>query len=220
MNILPALSITFHGYWHIGSGYGGGARCDRLMRKDPDGLPLLPGRTLHGHLRESTQTLEDMKWVATGTTDRLFGEMSPGGARVVAKICAPGRLVVDNGVLPEPEGAWLQSRDDERKRLYRVLRSTAIDDDGLAAENTLRAIEICVPLTLHAPVQLLDAGNDCGAADIETLRTACRLISRIGMGRHRGLGRCSVMLPRVDACVSAAAASGVAAASTAGTEES
>jgi hypothetical protein len=198
MSTSLSFSILFHGYWHIGSGYGGGARCDDLMRKDRHGLPLLPGRTLHGHLREATQTLEDMKQVLPGTTERVFGEWpqepDQDPETIRSRACKPGCLIVDNGVLPASEADWLRMHDAERKRLYRILRNTAIDNNGVARNNTLRTAEVCVPVTLQASVQLLEDGKCDAARVIETLRTACRLICRIGMGRHRGLGRCTITL--------------------------
>ncbi len=228
MNRHLMLSLRFLSYWHVGAGYGAGARCDDLMRKDRDGLPLMPGRTLHGHLRDATQTLEDMGWVDAGTTDELFGETAESLSRRLdrnssrtalpnpgpdgANECAPGRLVVDNGFLPCEEAAWLREHAAERTRLYRIMRNTALTDAGVADENTLRAVEVCVPLTLHAPVRLLDDKNSAG--DLKVVRTACRLIRRIGMGRHRGLGRCMVEFAETDAGATAPVTGGAGLATT------
>jgi CRISPR/Cas system CMR subunit Cmr4 (Cas7 group RAMP superfamily) len=42
------LKIDLRGYWHPGSGRGGGVVMDAMAHRDSTGLPVLPGRHLKG----------------------------------------------------------------------------------------------------------------------------------------------------------------------------
>lgn len=49
--------ITFHTYWHCGSGLASGADADLLVIKDKDGLPYVPGKTIKGLIKEAVDLL-------------------------------------------------------------------------------------------------------------------------------------------------------------------
>lgn len=180
------IQIELFSYWHAGSGTGQGSNLDAVIIKDSAGLPYLPGRTLKGLLREGLQTCEDAGHIAAKTTERLCGR--PGDLDA----SAPGLLFVSNARLPEEERIWLASEDGatHRAALYDRFASTKLTDEGIAENKTLRTVELCVPLTLTAEVQLDEANSD----DWEALQKACSLIRCLGSHRNRGLGRCQFTL--------------------------
>ncbi len=49
--------IQFYGYWHVGSGLSASTYADAVVMKDPDDLPIIPGKTLKGLLREAAHTI-------------------------------------------------------------------------------------------------------------------------------------------------------------------
>ena len=65
--------------WHVGSGTGRPGSVDRLIARDPDGLPYIPAKTLTGIWRDALERLttalddgeETGQWSAW--TDVLFG---------------------------------------------------------------------------------------------------------------------------------------------------
>lgn len=190
MTYNPAiLEIELLSYWHAGSGFGRGADADALVLKDPDSLPYLPGRTVKGLLREAMQCCEDSGAVPPGTTAGLFGAPAKEGHYTGS---VPGKLTFGNARMKEAERAWLSSPEGAKVRdaLFDTVSSTSIDSTtGTAESQTLRTIELCVPLTLEAEI-----GNIPGDDAFTCLARAASLLRALGSHRTRGLGRCSCTL--------------------------
>lgn len=211
---MISLELVFevHGYWHVGTGRGGGASADAVVSRDDAGLPCIPGRQVKGLLREAVETAE-----AAGvlTHDPLysftwFGSHIDGAARGrtpspesrVSDLesfrfrTEPGSLVVSTasvGANRADVNAWRQwARTDEARpkvrEMFRAFASTKVDDAGVADEKTLRSIEVVVPMTLCAEVTGPD--GDWGAL----LARALPLLDGVGGHRNRGLGRVTVTL--------------------------
>jgi len=158
--------ITFYTYWHCGSGLSGGSSSDAEVLKDDENLPFVPGKTLKGHLREAAELLGDSEFVS-----KCFGEADD----------KPGRCRFDDATLP------ISMKKNESKYLYHRLSATKIDPESGTAENdTLRSIEAVVPLTLYGSIAGLE--DD----EVEKMISAMKLVKRIGLRRHRGLGRCDI----------------------------
>ena len=51
------LELDLSSYWHIGSGKGADAVADAVVLKDEAGLPVVPGRTLKGLLRDCMENV-------------------------------------------------------------------------------------------------------------------------------------------------------------------
>ncbi len=185
------LTFRLLGYWHMGSGLGEGPNLDAVVIKTPGKLPFIPGRTVKGLLREGTLVAEEAGALPPGTTDRLFG----GGDRGDRFGTIPGELSFSSAGLGAGMEVWAEAEKNEKQRqlLYRSLASTALSSRGLAADNTLRRIEVAIPLTLLAEAT--------GPKDdwISTLQTAARLVRQLGSHRHRGLGRVEISVEEVPA---------------------
>jgi len=174
-------TIEFFSYWQCGSGLAAGADVDALAIKDEDGLPYVPGRTVKGLLHDAAVTLsglgalENENFIADvfGTS----GDEDGHGKRSLASfsnaaITGPVRKSIIDGKLAGG--------------LYASVASTAIDNDGIAKDHTLRKIQVVVPCAVR--------GKIYGVSDTyeNDLRSCMAMVKRMGTGRSRGLGRCEI----------------------------
>lgn len=195
------LSFDIRSYWHAGTGRGSGSHLDAIVQRDAYSLPVLPGRTVKGLLRDAVMQAENLGWlsklpsprsIAVSPADFLFGQMPAGDEEVSEH--RPGLLRTGSAALPAGMAAWL--REDAqaayRAKLFRELHSTAIDEvTGTAVDKSLRGIEVCIPLTLEAPLSVL---HETDWPWTECIGMALPLLRYIGSKRNRGLGRVSVTL--------------------------
>ena len=189
------ITFRFLSYWHAGTGRGEGARLDAVVARDADGLPLLPGRSVKGLMREGVQLLEDGGHVPGGTTARLFGAAADEHGRRFDS--SPGELRFSDAVLNDPSVKQLSAED--RRGLFDEVASTRIAENGLADDETLRRIEVAVPLTLEAVAESETTNNW-----IQVLQLAAPLVRAAGSGRHRGFGRVAVIVAPAASAVSVA----------------
>lgn len=177
-------------YWHAGAGHGAGRFLDASVKRTPAGLPVLPGRTVKGLLRDALRQCEEFGHLKEGTTKDLFGS-EIGTDRFETEA---GTLQFGNAELPDGWEEYAQTEEGQKilSGFFDDLASTAIDEDGQAEEGSLRRIEVAIPLELHATWQSTDPER-IGEAK-EALKTACGLVRRLGVSRNRGLGRVRVYL--------------------------
>lgn len=192
------LKIEILSYWHPGTGRGQGGHLDAVTHRNGRGLPCLPGRTVKGLLRDAVHRWESFGgYSSVGQakptfTEQLFGPFGTEGVKTW-----PGLLRFSDANLTEAETAHLTNQPKLLEELYRDHSTTAIDhDSGTAKERHLRGIELVVPLTLHAKVDLVP-GAAC--RDLETrwhelLASALPMVRAVGAHRSRGLGRAIVTL--------------------------
>ncbi len=186
------LYIDIRHYWHAGGGRGAGAVLDAVVHRDPNGLPLLPGRHLKGLLRDALTRAEAWEWegFASGTAEQLFGRPADGN-----QPSEPGALRVTDATLPGDVAAWLASDNNDKggkcylPYLFRSLYATAIDhESGTARDKSLRGIEVTVPLTLSARITPVP-GREPPEGWPGLLAAVLPLIDAVGAHRSRGLGR-------------------------------
>lgn len=171
-------TIEIFNYWHCGSGLSRGADTDALVIKDKNNLPFVPGKTIKGLMREAA---EDYIYLA-GEKDKedlfktLFGET---GNR--------SETHFGNAVLSKAEENWIIS-NKAQKHLYSTIARTAIGEDGIAKEHSLRSMEVTVPCTLHGEIVNAPEGA------VVLLKQAVGMIKNLGSNRYHGLGRCIVKI--------------------------
>ena len=184
MKILP-LTIEFLSYWHAGSGNSGTGDVDAAINRDSHGLPYIPGRTLKGLFRDATELRA--AWIADSPqAKRLFG--SEGG-----EPHAPaGILHFADAGLPTEFVRWVSGfgRQAILGGLVETIASTALEDTGIAREHSLRKIEYAIPMELHSTITWESCEEDQIWA--HALASSAKLIRRLGLGRHRGFGRCTI----------------------------
>lgn len=191
------LVLRFHSFWHIGTGRGTGAAVDAATHRDQDGLPCVPGRHIKGLLRDALERAQAWGW--GGHEDgsalaHMFGQRAE--QPFVGDAPISGALHISDARLPGDLCAWLRMDEQRARRaaLFRVLMSTAIDENsGAAKDRSLRGIEVVVPLELRASIATVP-GHTVPFDWVHRLRDVLPLIPAIGAHRNRGLGRVTMSL--------------------------
>jgi CRISPR/Cas system CSM-associated protein Csm3 (group 7 of RAMP superfamily) len=169
--------IEFFTDWHCGSGLSSGADLDLLVIKDKDRLPFVPGKTIKGLVREAAEEILKFRKQPLDEIKNVFGEEGK----------SQGRTFFTNAALPEDMRKAI-IKDNLQEYLYRSVASTAIDDNGIAKEHSLRKMQVTVPCTLVG--EILDVPEDF----VASIENGLKFIKRLGQNRNRGLGRCSFQL--------------------------
>ncbi len=174
-------SITFHSQWHCGSGESKGADLDALVIKDRDGLPYIPGKTIKGIVKDAFMDLVEAGYIAgKGSINRLFGMSPTKGTRGESSLTFFDNANLKNGVRTQIIEGGLTAH------LYDKVTRTAIDETGVAKDMSLRSMEVTVSMQLIG--QILNVDD----SDLANVVSAIKMLKRIGGGRTRGLGRCTV----------------------------
>lgn len=182
------LKLDIQSYWHAGSGMSGGAYADQLAIKDVNGLPYYPGRSLKGVLKDAFITAQHAEWFNT-TTDvvgLLFGSEGPDGQGVIQ---------ISNAELATTESQYFRQHPDAIKHLFEVKQSTSIErETGTAKHESLRSIELCIPMSLYADIQFdysqlsAELVNQLQTDTQNWIQKVCPLIWNIGSQKQKGLG--------------------------------
>jgi len=182
------LSWEFLSFWQSSSGKGEHARLDTQTARDPQGLPVLPGRTIKGLFREAAQQLALWGHMDQNAVDLLFGRADDTASSTGTE---NGLLVFDSAYVSRELAAAYAKEEVTKEMLYRDIAQTAIDrETGRALDHSLRRIEVVVPLTLYSNVSLISASGP--ALDAATLSKIAREVRYAGSLRKRGLGRVEV----------------------------
>jgi CRISPR/Cas system CSM-associated protein Csm3 (group 7 of RAMP superfamily) len=180
--------IAFFSYWHASSGLAGSTYADLLVNKTREGLPYIPGKTLKGLLRDAAESIRLLGsgLISDAFVVDVFGQ-HPKKDEKGNEIESPtleGKAFFTNATLSANLSSNIQAY--EKKFLFDVLASTAINEKGTAKEGSLRQLEVTVPLTLYASIEQFPAVDGYE----QQLEYCLQWIKRMGMNRSRGLGRC------------------------------
>ncbi|MEK7274874.1 MAG: RAMP superfamily CRISPR-associated protein [Candidatus Desantisbacteria bacterium] len=174
----------------VGSGQGWGATIDSDIVFDEYGLPYIPAKRIKGVLRESAIEVAEM-FEKSGINhdfekkvERLFGKR---GERDSSPVCFDNLYLEDY----DANKKWLQwsmekyssliSRDMILNTFTNIRQQTAIDDKGIAKENSLRTIRVLKrDISFSGSVQV--------EGDIAPLCLAACNLRYIGTNRNRGFG--------------------------------
>ena len=178
--------IEFFSYWHASSGLAGSTYADLLVNKTRNGLPYIPGRTLKGFLREAAEVIHefDSTLVTQAFILDVFGQEPTKEDVEEERATTEAQCFFTNANLSGYLGSAIQER--QKPYLYSVLASTKINKQGLAADATLRQLEVTVPLTLLASIEQFPDNQNYE----QQLLYCFQWIKRMGLNRSRGLGRC------------------------------
>lgn len=169
-------TVRFYSQWHCGSGTSAGADVDELVIKDKHGMPFIPGKTLKGLVREAAENYMSF----CGSSDETLIEKAFGKEGQTM-----GCMHFGNAVLDEKEYKAIVA-NNAQEQLYEKITTTAIGDDGIARDHSLRSMETVVPCTLYATVSGVPEELEA------LLEQSLGLIKRMGQKRNRGLGRCDI----------------------------
>ncbi len=204
------LEFNLHTFWRIGTGRGTGAGLDEICCRDNDLLPIIPGRTVKGLLRDSMQRLEAWGQIQPGTTDRLFGSRTgtrkdfaddDDAGNLNKNVTTVGQIRVSSARLAGELRKYLQWLRREQtdafhllaQQLFTTLHSTALED-GVAKETSLRIMEVAIPMKLYSDFAI----HNPAEGDIEAITSGLSLLRSLGASRNRGLGRVTVTLQEQD----------------------
>lgn len=177
--------IRFFHYWHASSGLSAGTDANLVVRKNNRNLPLIPGKTLKGLLREAATKVNKLndEMVSEEFISRVFGwgdDHEEEGKTAISGLCF-FRNAELSGDLSEKVAAKNQS-----PFLYANLSTTAINEKGLAKKHSLRTTEVTIPLTLYASIENFPDQDSY----LQQITYCFQWIKRMGLNRNRGLGAC------------------------------
>lgn len=177
--------ITFYSYWRVGTGLGGDSK-DGIVMKDDNKLPVIPGKTLKGLIRDAYTecNLPD----ETKLFGHVLGDLNTG---LKKSDLEEGILYFGTASLPANEQNFLKRNPSLVNGLYRSLTSVRLDNDKQSVDTALNTKEVCIPLTLEAEINLKD-GGELDSEVKENLEKAFKMLRMLGEKRYRGMGRCKV----------------------------
>jgi CRISPR/Cas system CSM-associated protein Csm3 (group 7 of RAMP superfamily) len=168
--------IQFFDYWHAGSGLAGSTYADSIVHKTEDELPMIPGRTVKGLLRDAAKILHELdnSLITKAFIVDVFGEKD-----------TPTICFFSNATLSQKLAEKIV-QENQQDALYEVLASTQIDADGQAKEGSLRQLEVTIPIILYGMIDDFPNNHLYKAQMIHCLNW----VKQLGLNRNRGLGRC------------------------------
>ena len=186
MTKRATISITFTDYWLSSTGGSGKGDLDMTAYRDAYQCPAMPMTQIKGSLRETA-------------------EMVLGSARAVALFGGEGSnsqsqiRFVGDATLPDDVRGWFGHGNNRAAlaALFGRLRSTAINECGVAESRTLRTLEVAVPMTLNAVVEWIEGTPD--PEWVDDLNAICQLTFAFGHGKNDGLGRALAMCKAIPA---------------------
>ena len=170
--------LKFFDYWHISSGLSGGSALDSYAVKDSIGLPYVPGKTIKGLVREAAEMFWEQEDI-----DKCFGSRGSKEKQVNNDDTTQAQCYFSSATIDEETAAQITSNKLE-SNLFEIISATKIGDNGIAADKSLRDIEVVLPITLIGKIENID---DKFA---QNLVRALKSVKRMGLNRNRGLGRC------------------------------
>lgn len=181
--------IEFFNEWHAGSGLSAGADVDSLVIKDKNNLPVIPGKTMKGLIRQALEEIilfkNESKLI--DVINKNFGLLSIDDNDKSNVLMLRGEVFFTNAVISDD----LQKKvleDNLSEFFYRSVSSTAITENGVAKKNSLRKIQTTIPCVLYGEVLGVDDKL------VENMKLAFGYIKRLGVSRNRGLGRCNISM--------------------------
>lgn len=184
-SIQVMLTFDLRSEWHLGSGREGGAYADNLVQKNPDGLPIINGKTIKGLLRQAFNDANKYQWFPDAdvdTIEHLFG-------REGTDFIASGALKCDSASLNLAEQHYFKENPSAIGHLYRVRHATAIDPQtGTAQDGSLRAMEVVIPMVMQSRLTLTTDNPKILKQFSKWLDLSLPLLCALGGKRRRGLG--------------------------------
>ncbi len=181
MNLI--VEIKFLDYWHLSSGLSAGAKLDSTVVKDENKIPFIPAKTLKGLARQMAELSANNDFVNTcfgyssDEKDKFYDKEKKGTI---------SQCYFSNATLNKETYESIKQKNLQNN-LYDEISSTKIDkESGIAVTNSLREIEVVIPLTLYTKIENIP--NEYKNLMVNALKS----IKQMGLNRNRGLGRCIV----------------------------
>ncbi len=168
--------------WHVGSGLSAGAESDAEVLKDENDLPYIPGKTIKGLLKDALYEMPE-KQVDRNLIKKLFGwEIDEASTEK-----HNGKLFFSNATLNKDEQEEINPQ--LANFLYRNITQTKINESGVAKNQFLRTMEVCMPIKLEGEIE-----GEMDEKERKLIENALKWVRHLGVNRNRGLGRCQFSL--------------------------
>ncbi len=195
--------------WIVGTGEGRVGDVDATVRRDFDGLPFVPAKTLTGIWRDACEQVaawlggqgngQGSPWQAW--VDWIFGsqpDVIGDAAARAGRAPQPAAMALSPARLPAPVRAACRNRPALQAAAVLFRPGVAVDDvSGVARDDMLRREERARPGVLEARVSFTIPGADLPRAAELLLRAGAAAVDGLGGKRNRGAGRCWLLLPGV-----------------------
>lgn len=203
--LVSELVVRTCSDWHVGSGAGIAGDLDATVRRDPDGLPYVPGTSLTGLLRDSCRVvahalddgLADGPWQRWHTA--VFGTAPDVATDRSTRWIRPALVGIGAGRLRPGLAARLVSSD---KTWIATTRRPGVAIDarsGRALDGALRMVEVArggVDLVSEVTVEPVGVhlDQDAMVAVSALLVLGAAWTNQLGGWRRRGLGEVTLTL--------------------------
>ena len=209
MTTTKTIMIQFYSYWHVGTGKGQGVGADSIVAKSTNGLPIWPGKSLKGVIRDAAvqssklgrlQDEDVLAWFGPEVTTTSDSERDENG-NTKMKI----RFQNERGCLRFSSAKhgrgkealdweeWADSKEGKKLKnfFFTEISNVALEETGIAKEGALRSIELAKPMTLYSEIEVV------GISDPEQVFAKLQndvfpLVRLMGASRTRGLGQVSL----------------------------
>lgn len=173
-------TITFFSDWHCGSGLSAGSESDSTVKKTRSGLPLVPGKTVKGLLKDAARDLFEDDPDYPEFIESCFGNKSVDDTKRLTY-----KFYYSKSALSKKAADYFNQHPIRKESLYRNIASTSIDETtGVAKDKSLRTMEVTIPLTVSGIISNIPDGH------LNKMKDCLRMIKHLGVKRNRGLGRC------------------------------
>lgn len=190
------LRLTLLSDATFGRGDGVAGLVDVEVQHDEVGAPFIGGRTLKGVLAAEYADLlfalgralpdQRERWEKAG--DRLFGRRGAGLTGQAILRIGPARLPTDlRQALAADIAQKRLTPTDVLESLTALRRQTAMDENGVPKENSLRTMRVVLRTTSFC--SQLSFTKEPSADDLTLLAACVKALRRAGSGRNRGRGR-------------------------------
>lgn len=209
-----SLKLEMLSDWHIGSGFGRPGDVDRLIRRDADGMPYIPAKTLTGIWRDACETVADgLDGQKTdGNWQRLisliFGDQTnQKGNPAQSQFKNPPRLEAPRPSLisiraaryPDAIRRAIKSKPRLRECVTFIKAGMMIDPRTGQARNQFLRFE---EMGRKGTILSADVHFEHGRIQDEVTRQAAiallvigaQFVERLGGKRRRGAGKCALTL--------------------------
>ncbi len=197
------LEIDILSYWLAGTGRGSGGSFDEKPLLDENGIPYIPGKHLKGLLKDGLRKWESITGAENPSAHiHCFGsdqdnENKEDNNKTKS---TTGALRVSSATFDSATYEGLKTHPKLISKLFKSLSSTAINENGVATNKSLRTIQVVIPVKLYAQIDWVSASpyaSEEVKEKIETyLQQASAMLPAIGSKRTRGLGRCKIALKK------------------------
>lgn len=170
---------------------------DTEITTDDFGIPVIPGKRVKGLFREAAEEWLEYSPGDRKTADEIFGKAGENGSGAVFGTLYPEKYqeLRDFLTTAKYDDKWkAYAGPGQVQKFYTVVRTqTAMDENGIANENTLRSSRVIRKEAgrFEGEILLADPSNE---KQENLLMSWAKMIRHMGMNRTRGCGNVSCRL--------------------------